>query len=262
MMLKIRVGGLTIRGRPDSAADAFGLFVRPGGFTGWDDGVEPRRDAQGRPGAHGEFDLPVFLGARVPGIDGHALAKSPRDLAMLRSAVLGVGADGRRERLIVEHQGQTLWADARMGGKTLFADSGRRVARRWHATFLLSFVCADPRKYGTTTPHGPAQFLRLSHLGNITSFPVIEVTGSMLSGYSIWGPDNREYRVTQALAAGHQHKIDMATGRLYLDDVLQVGVVTRGDVWGIPYGALSVPYQLTPVAGAGTLRATVIDTYH
>lgn len=262
-MLEIRVGGLIIRGRPNDAADARGLFVAPGGFTGWDDGAEPRRDSQARPGAHGEFDLPVFLGPRVPVINGIALAASPEKLGWIRSTVLGLGAEGGRSRLVVEHQGQTLWADARMGAKTLFTDSGRRESGLIAATFLLSFVCADPRKYGEARAFGPATSLSLRHYGNFTSLPTLEVTGSMPTGYSVTGPGGRIYRVTQALTAGHTHRIDMATGRLYLDGVLQVGVVSRGDVWGIPGGSLGVPYTLVPVSGTGQIAApAVLDTYH
>lgn len=260
-MLRIRPEGLRnpILGVPDeSMTRVEGLFVGPDGFEGWDDGGgESRRESVERPGAHGEFDLPVFLGSRVVTIDGHALAWSASELGHLRGQIMGLGATGPRFKLTVDHQGQTLWAWARRGSKPTFKDAGIRHGMH-RARFMVQFVCADPRKYGETNtfPGGVAAV----HYGNFPATPELLVTGTMPAGYSVLGPGGKQFVVSQALTAGQSHRIDLRTGWLYRNGVLQVGAVSRADLWVVPTGG-SVVHTLAPVSGSGSLVVKVLDTF-
>lgn len=255
--LRIMIGSTTILGRPtDSTTRVRGLFVGRGGFTGWDDGVDSRRESVPRPDAHGEFDLPVLLGSRVFSIDGYALGWSPSELASLRSEVVAMGAEGGRFPVVVDHQGEQLTAYARRGGKPSFQDAGIRHGMH-RATFLMQFVAADPRKYGETESYtGPA-----SHMGDFPAIPVIDVTAtSTMAGYTVVGPEGRRFVVTQTLPAGQTHRIDMRTGWLYLNGALQIGAVGVSDLWTIPPGR-QVAHILEPDSGAGTVMVTVTDTF-
>jgi hypothetical protein len=82
----------------------------------------------------------------------------------------------------------------------------------------------------------------------------------MASGYTIEGPDGAEFSVTQAVTTGHPHTIDMRTGLLSVDGAVVYGQVSSGDTWEIPAGS-AVSMTLVPVAGSGTLTATVRDTF-
>lgn len=256
MMLRIRVGGLTILGRPDeSTSRVEGLFVGPDGFEGWDDGPDIRRESVDRPGQHGEFDTPVFNGSRVISVDGHALAWSEAELGHLRNQIMGLGGFGDLMRITVDHQGSTLWADARRAAQPTFRDAGIRHGML-RARFAIHFVAPNPRKFGETRdfPAGAAAL----HYGNFPASPEIIVTGPKAGGYTITGPGGRQYVVTQALAAGQTHRIDMNTGWLYLNGVLQSGAVSQARTWAIPPGTSAVH---TITGGTGSMTVRVPDTF-
>lgn len=261
-MLRIRPGNnLTILGRPDDGNPApVGLYVGKGGFTGWDDGAEVRGNAAPRPGKRGMFDLPSLLGGRAISITGWALAASEAELGWWRSVVTGLGADGEPVRFTVDHQGQTLWADARIEGTPRFLDTGIRHGMH-RASFLMQFSVAKGLKYGETNSAGPAASVVTLNYGNFAASSLIEVTGSMPSGYTINGPLGRKYTVTQALTTGQKHLIDMANGRLFLNGVQQFKKTTARSVWAVPGGG-SVPITITPVSGSGLIKALTPNTYN
>lgn len=250
-MLEIRAGGLVILGRPAGHGLPRGLFVGPGGFQGWDDAPAGRRAGVDRPTAHGSFDVPVWRGERVVTIDGPALAYSESELGHLRSRVTGLGSDGRRVRLTVDHQGKTLWADGRVVEAT-FRDSGAR-GRRLHAKFSLQIVAADMRKYGPVVAF-PGASVQAFHYGNFPSAPVIEVAGPVAAPYTV-ASQGRSYTVTQALTSGQTHRIDMATGWLYRNGVLQTGAVSSAQTFEVP------PGQPVAVTGPASMTVKVTDTY-
>ena len=252
-MLRIRVGGLQILGRPeDRQPRVEGLFVARDGFEGWDDSPDVRREAIERPGEQGEFDLPVFNGARVFSIDGHALAWSERELAQLRSQVTGLGADGSRMQVTVDHQGQTLWANARRGARAQFRDAG--VRRGLHrAKFLLQFIAADPRKYGEV--HNFVSGEAAVHRGNFPATPRLLV-GAGSGTYTITGPGGRVVNVTAAPAAAHE--IDFATGGLFLNGSRQINAIAIYQPWSIPPG---IPGVAASISGARSRVQRVTDTF-
>src|SRR5690554_4546514 len=189
-MLRVRIGQMVFHGFADD-----GFVLEPGGFKGWDDGVDVRRDMTDRPGAHGSFDVPGFLDSRVVALSGFCFADSEERLSWFRSQLTGLGANGDSFRVVVDHHGSTLWADARLASKPLFeADGGHASAR-----FEIQFWFADPRKFGESRTFGPAASITAHHYGNFPSAPVLTITGASASGYTITGPGGRQFVVTRAL---------------------------------------------------------------
>jgi len=254
-MLRITAGGVSILGRPDDLQERVeGLFVAPGGFEGWDDGGGPsRRESIDRPGQHGEFDTDVYQGARVFSIDGHALAWSASELAHLRSVVMGLCADGKRVKVTVEHQAQTLWVMARRAGSPTFRDSGIRHGMH-RARFVIQFVAADPRKYGEVREF-PAGAEAIQY-GNFPATPRLLI-GAGSGGYTVTGPAGRTVVVSTAPAAAHY--IDFATGGLFTTaGVRQVGAISTYRPWDIPVG---IPGVTATISTARSLVQRVTDTY-
>lgn len=253
-MLRINVSGVQILGRPDGLSSRVeGLFVGPDGFSGWDDGVDVRREAVPRPGQHGEFDLPVFNGSRVISIDGHALAWSEYELGHLRNRIMGVCADGGLQPISVNHQGDTLHAKVRRGAKPTFVDAGIRHGMM-RARFAIFLVAADPRKYGEVYEYAAGQ--PAVHHGNFPATPRLMV-GAGSGGYTVTGPFGRQIVVGTAPAGAHY--IDFASGGLFTAaGVRQVGAITVYQPWSIPVG---VPGVTATISGARSLTQRVTDTY-
>ncbi|WP_295104748.1 hypothetical protein [uncultured Microbacterium sp.] len=220
----------------------FGLFVKRDGFQGWQGISSRRREALARAVAHGEHDVPVYLGSRVVTIDGWALGKDEEDLGNRVNSVVGIGSDGRRVRPVIKHLGKLREAD----GRVLIAeadDSGGRsgVLR---ASFQLQFVFADPRKYGGSfvlpgdrlfpvDRAATATSIVVMHHGNFSSFPVVEIPSAPAS-YVISSPGGT-FTVTGATAGG-THRVHLRNGRVYRNGVEMPGV-GRGDLWAVPADA-------------------------
>lgn len=253
-MLRINIAGVQILGRPDDGLSRVeGLFVGPEGLNGWDDGVDVRRESVERPGEHGEFDLPVFNGSRVISIDGHALAWSEFELGQLRNQIMGVCADGGRQKITVEHQGEAMHATVRRGAKPTFVDAGVRHGMM-RARFAIFLVAADPRKYGEV--HDFPAGTEAVNRGNFPATPRLMV-GAGSGGYTVTGPGGR--RVVVGTAPAGAHYIDFASGGLFTAaGVRQVGAITIYEPWTVPVGA---PGVTASISGSRSLVQRVTDTF-
>lgn len=258
--LEFMAGGLIIRGRPSAEQSArlaangtiSGLFFEPDGFQGWDSGGEDtRRQATERPVTHGEYDVPVYLGARVVTCTGMALATTETDLRELRDRVSGVGANGVRLRVSVTHQGRTLWAWGRRTRAT-FTDLGIRSNGILRGAFELQFLFANPRKFGELQSFGPGSSFTVYHRGNVTADPVITVPAAS-SSYSITGPNGT--RVISGAPSGQTHVHDMATGRFTSDGTRVLGAAS-GQLLNIGAGA-----RPTYSISSGQMQLEVHDTF-
>lgn len=252
-MLSIKFPHFEVTGAPYQQGAPGGLFVKKGGFQGFDDMPSGRREAVARPTAHGEFDLPVFRGPRVPSIEGVAIAHSAFELAGLRSFVTGCAADGQSVLISIEHQTQNLSMHARVIEAT-FTDRGSR-GRRVEADFSLHMVCADPRKYGDRNTIAGAS-VEAFQRGNFPAAPVVEVVGPRSGPYTITGPGGRKVTVSQSLTAGQTHRIDFATGGVTRNGSRQLGALTHFTPWSVPPGTI-VPMSIS----AGSMTVVVADTY-
>jgi hypothetical protein len=255
--LIVRIGSLTFWG--NRSQSGYGFFIGPDGFEGWDDGVDVKRDGASRPQAHGDFDVPGFLESRVVSLSGDVVVDPTKGRAWMRSALTGLGADGNSMRVVVEHNGETQWADGRLALKTKFKATG---TDKRHATFQLQLWFANPRKFGDAVafPNAKYSLAEVHHRGNFAAVPIHTVTGSMPAGYTINGPAGKKFTVTAPVTSGNPHVIDMATGRVTVNGSVVLGAVTRGDTWSIPGGA-QVIHSLSPVSGSGSLSTLVKDTF-
>ena len=231
----------------DGGAGTDGFTIADDGLSGWLESPDVRSERVVRPQGHGIFDLPAYLEERIIGFSGLCFAASEWDMGMLGRQLNSFG--------VVTISGDYL-------GQVL-SISGRRVSSKFAASvpgsiadYMVSFVCADPRLRGeVVTTDGVAV-----NRGNFPATPVIEVRGTLPTGWRVNGPDGRYFQTSQALTAGQVHRVDMATGRLTRDGVVQVGVVTHGDSWTVPAGS-SVTHSLIPTSGSGTLSVLVADTF-
>ena len=251
MLLRARVGSVVFNGLATT-----GFIIGPDGFVGWDDSTPTKRQLQPRSQAHGSFPQKGYRDVRTVVISGTCVADSEQQLEWFGSQLTGLLSDGSMGTITVDHSGVTSFANCFVDGQPTFAMFGAGAA----ALFTAQFWCPDPRKFGTGNAYGPATALTVFHYGNFAAAPVLTIAGSMPSGYTITGPSEKVYTVTAAVTAAAPHTIDMSTGYLTINGVIQTGVVTVGNTWTVAPGA-QVAMTLTPVSGTGTLSATVTDTY-
>ncbi|MCC2030610.1 hypothetical protein [Microbacterium allomyrinae] len=249
-MIRVRVGGLLIEG--DGGSSPFGLVD----LTGWTDSPGMRREQEARATGHGAFSAPGYLSGRVITVDGELISDGPVDQERQLRRLAGVLADGSFATAVVDEASSSLKA---VVGRHDKPDTTVEAYGRL-ATFQLLLWSPDPRRYGESHTYGPGQ--TAFHYGTFRASPTIDVVAltNMPDGYTITGPAGRHFDVTQPLAAGHVHRVEMRTGRVYLDGALQVGAVGRAETWAIPPG-LQVAHTLVPVSGTGSLAVKVVDTF-
>ena len=233
-ILEIRAGGAVVRGCPTWDRQE-GIFVKRRGFQGWEGISDVRREQVARAVEHGEHDVPTYLGARVLTVDVWIIASTVSRLREFSQQFTGVGADGSRTLVEVDHQDQELHAV----GRRLIGvadDEGVRYGRHLRASGQWQFVFADPRKYGeaqTFPSTGTATSVTASPEGNFPAHPVIEIPNAPAS----WSASSPGGTVQVSGApSGGTHRFDMLTGRLTRDGADITQYVTRGDIWAIPAG--------------------------
>jgi hypothetical protein len=233
--LLVTVGSLEFHGQRSTSQQGYDFFIAPdGGFTGWDDGVDIRRERVDRPGTHGSFVVPGYSDSREVSISGWCRARSVAELAVMRDHLTGLLADGGEADVTVDNQGLQLYAQAQLGSKPKF-ESDRRDRR--FAAYQLQLWFPNPRKYAAARPAEPVAIdvaVKTVNYGNFPAAPVFTITGNMPSGYTIAGPDGKFYVVSRPVLPGQTHVIDMATGWLRIDGVIAYGAISSGATWCVP----------------------------
>lgn len=217
---------------------------------GWFKTPPTKGESGERPGADGEFDLPVQYGARSLVITGRVLCRSAQDAAAARARVLGLlGSPGRLQ--VTDASGTTLWADIKRNGQILTDLTGTMVR------FTIEAKAVDPRKFGNLATFNfasgsPAQ---VYHWGNYQARPVIQVNGPLTGGATITHPGG-QYTFLGDLIAGGWVRVDMNTGRLRLNGNDRSDLITRADLYAVQPGAKA---QFSISNGAGYVE--IIDTF-
>jgi hypothetical protein len=240
-VLQIDIADRQILSHPRDLARPYGLFLKPDGFQGWTGLANARREELARAVAHGDFDVPVFLGSRVVTIDGWAIGESRADLQHRKDVLAGLLGTGREVTRVTQDQ-ESRWAYSRV----VLADpeeAVRRIRRGVVSSFQVQLVLADPRKYGDVNPF-PSRGVPVpvGHKGNFPAFPEFTFENPP-SSYSITSPGGT-FVVTGATAGG-THVVNLRNGRVYRDGV-EMFDVGRGDLWAVPAG---VPWPHTTSAG-------------
>lgn len=252
--LRIRISGVDFFGQ-----GSHDFVISPDGFSGWDDGVDMRRDDVGRPQQHGSYDGPGYLGSRVVSISGYSIAASNQQLRANGDRLRGILAGGGLGRVQVDRDGEIHWADCRLASKTKFDERGGQNM----ADFQIQLWCPDPLKYGETRTYAAsvgANANGVRHYGNFDATPRFVVAGSMPGGYvlTLMGVN---FYVTWPLVSGHPHSIDYADGQLWVDGVQIHGGLGITNTPTIPAGANTALGILPLTSGTATATMTVLDTF-
>lgn len=248
-MTQLRLGSLAFDGGLSGSTPYTLAFIT--GLAG----VGIKRAKVDRESAHGRFPAPGFLEERGITWGGLILTDSPAEQDHAIRALAGKA--GLRESVRLTVQGdRTYWCDV---DRAEIPDPEILVFGRI-ASYRCRVEAPGSLLFGETKTFGPATSVSAYHYGTEDAVPVITVTGTMASGYTVNGPGGAQYTVSQALTSGQTHRIDMRTGWLYRNDVLQQGAVSRAQTWTVPPG-VATSMSLAPVAGSGSMSVKVTDTF-
>lgn len=259
-MLVIDIDGLTFHGQANTAPDRGYFLIEPEGFTGWDDGVDVRREEVMRSNAHGAFDSLGYFSPRVASVSGVYIGHSQEDTEQQGMRLTGLLAGTPAGRMIVTRKSGSQFADGRLASKTKFMV---RSATPSIADFQIQMWFSNPRKFGPFQQFASAADGRWTayHRGNFGASGVIDITGSC-PGYTVGGPDSTEYKVSAAVTSSQPHQIDLGTGLLTIGGQVAFGKAIRADTWVVAPGQ-QVPHRITPDGTGTTVNAvmTLRDTY-
>ena len=246
----VRIGAWIARG----GAGSDGFYIGENGLKGVFNGPGVRGDSVPRPQAHGDFDVPVFRSPRIVSIVGPCEGPSAERLDWYGNQLTGLLADGQAGQVIFDIPGGVRWGMGRLFDQPDFEPELWGSRYDWQ----LQLKFANPRLFGEarTFVAGEPAF----HYGNFAATELITVTGNEPGGYTIYGPNGKQFIVTAPLVAGHPHTIDMSkgVGLLSVDGAYVMGGLgSRTDVWAIPSGAQVV----ATVSGSAALSRMVPDTF-
>lgn len=242
-----RLGGVEFTDWPRDHHGEWAVLDSAGISSLWG-GVDVRREDVARPAAHGSFDFPGFLAPRTLSLSGHLSAPSREALDHFAVRVGGLLADGGSSRLVLDGPSGSRWCDVRLGAATQI-----RLLDATTAKFQVTLWAPDPRVYGETREFAAGE--TAVHYGNFPATPTHRVTGTA-GGYTINGPAGKKFTVTSGPGSGTD-RIDMATGRVYRNGVLMLGIVSQGDLWAVGPGLPGVVHTIS----AGTLTTEATDTF-
>ncbi|MEV8023401.1 hypothetical protein [Microbacterium sp. NPDC080220] len=220
-------------------------------FTGLYDGVSPRGERSERPTGDGEFDSLMYLSARSGSITGLLHATSPTDyersLQQLAAIPFRVSTT-----LTAQTELGSRWIKARRSE----APNVQHLVYGRTARFMVQWLAQDPRWYGEAREF-TGNTVDVYQRGSFESFPVVEVTGSRPSGYTV-SSQGHSFVVTRSVSSGETHRIDMRTGWLYVNGVLQGTGVASADVFAIPPGRT---VSVSVSGGSGSMKVKPTDTF-
>lgn len=205
----------------------------------------------------GQLDLDnIIRDPRLVTISGVAKAKSMWELGKMEDLARGTLAlPSSSGDLIWNEYGRTRTCHVRRYRGWRF----ERIGSTGAAEYTARFRAPSQLVFGDTTDLGPGTSLRAVNRGQFSAYPVIVITGTMPDGYRITA-GGRSYIVTQALAAGQTHTIDMYDGVLLRNGAAQVRAVLAAPILTVPPNGHRT-FVLDPVSGSGQMRITVRDTY-
>lgn len=157
---------------------------------------------------------------------GDISSNHPEEQENLFERLTGLLGDGQTERMFVDNAGDTKWADVQL-------DDAPEITQQVYgklATYRLQLWAVDPLRYGEERTFTAGMLAY--HLGNAPSFPTFEVTGALPSGYTITAA-GKSFVVSQPLAAGQTHRIEMKSGALFRNGVRQIGGVSSASLWAV-----------------------------
>lgn len=251
--MQILYGGLLFEGGPGEATYTIerdgvsGLLAGGAGF---------RRQKFERPNAHGDFAGAVFRTGRLMSWRGEVLTSTPGEQEHAIRALEAIASTGQLQTAVFRGADDVVWSMLGVDREidieiTMYGEAAR---------YAIQGYAPDPRLYGETNMFLDGE--PMYHYGNFPAIPILSVTATatMTGGYTVFGPDNKRFVVTQTLPAGSTHQIDMSNGWLTLNGTQQIGAVGYADLWTIPPGK-TITHGFVPASGSGVLTGTAPDTY-
>ena len=249
---------------PSAAPDVLAVMSRDG-LDGWDDSPPVRAGGDDIPNGHGSFDVPGYFQGRVLTMRGWVEAASPLQLEFAKSWVRTAVRPDENVPMVVDRSGLVLSLDAVKLSGQLKVVGQVKVGQRWRASFEIPLLAPDPLKYGQRNQFSMASdgaYLDIYHRGDFTAYPKVTITGSAADGYELAHPSGAVYQVDKPLVTGHPHEVDMRTGLLRVDGVVDMVGVTGASVWHVPPGAYhQMKVRPLTVGQTATAVCYVTDTY-
>lgn len=220
-------------------------------FEGLYDGTSPRGERTERPTGDGEFDSTMYLTGRSGAITGLLNATSPFDYEKALRELASLPF--RTPMPLTAHTEEgALWINARRSD----APSIQHLVYGRTARFQIPWFAPDPRWYGEVQAFS-GNTVSVSHKGTFECFPIVEVTGTRPAGYTV-SSQGRSYVVTRSVSPSEPHRIDMRTGWLSVNGVVQGTGVAAADVFSIPPDRV---VQVQASGGSGSMTVKVTDTF-
>ena len=240
-------------------------IVSRGGLDGWDGTPPVQANGDDIPNGHGSFDIPGYFQGRVMTLAGWIEAPNALQLEYAKSWVRSAVRPDENVDMVVDDSGLVLSLDAvKLGGQVKISRRyrGKNV---WKADFEIPLLAPDPLKYGQRNQFSMASdgaYLDIYHRGDFTAYPKVTITGSAADGYELAHPSGAVYQVDKPLVTGIPHEVDMRTGLLRVDGVVDMVGVTGASVWHVPPGAYhQMKVRPLTVGQTATAVCYVTDTY-
>jgi hypothetical protein len=254
----------------------------PTALTGWDDGVNVRRNATVRPVSNGDFKEPYTFSSRLIGISGTAIAASRGELQRMRDALAGILADGEYADISVETSDSTRYAVVGLEKSLEWTQQHDRVA-----VFRLELYAPDPHIYGSErtvtlgatndvgggliypisypisyNPQGLLEFSpALRNTGNAFAWPKFKVTGDYYSGFTLTDGGDNKVTYSGMVSSAAPVEIDMGRGTAIQNGTDKTVLISERDWFGIPPGETIKP-QFNPLqSGVGWCDIIIRDTF-
>lgn len=247
--MRAHIGGLLLDGMDIGQQSTYTILDDK--LSGWFEGPAVRAESIPIPGAHGEYDLPVFREPRIISIEGMIYTDSDFEQDQAINALLRVCADGQRERLTVESAAGSTSAMVRLSDGPEIS----RIRLGTHARYRMVLRASDPRRYGEERSYTGGA-VQAFHYGNFPAKIQAVVRGPRAAGYEIQGPGGRRVVVAQELGSLDHHTIQFWSGRVYRNGTRQLGALTVFQPWTVPPGP---PTSMSCPSGEMTINIT--DTY-
>jgi hypothetical protein len=232
-----------------------GEFVLdPTALTGWDDGVNVRRNTTPRPVSHGDFKEPYTYASRLIAVSGTAIATSRGELQQMRDALAGVLGKDEYSEIRVETAASTRFAIVGLENSVSWIQQHDTVAvfriefyapesyiygaerivtlgASGESSGGLKYSLSYPLNYNATVvqPMSPT----LSNRGNTTAWPRFKVTGDYYSGFILTDGKNNKVTYNGLVTNSAPVEIDMGKGTATQSGVDKTVLISDRNWFGI-----------------------------
>lgn len=244
---------VTLDGQIIHGLDRFGLW-RINSMEGWDETPGEKTNSESRPFADGDYEAPVFYGPRLVTLNGRLSASNPGDAFTARERLTSLLRNPGRFQ--VDQFGLPRWANARRGRIKPGQIKGR------HLPFQMELRFIDSYKYGESyaVPGNTADAASLYHRGTAPAWPVVTVSASSSSGYTLT-LNGRQVVVTRAIASSAPHEIDFSTGILRVGGSVVRGGLSTANFSPINPGTAQNMFISTGTGSYGSVTVRYNDTF-